>query len=775
MCIRDRLIPDTLDHFVGLVEKKIKDGKPTIAQTDERLKYITISGDDDALRRAHQEACHDHPDVVKYIVAYEKWESRKRPMAVIDLYENTLAEAEASNDGEAITKLRAKLSALWIAANHFPNAMKHWVAADEAKKKEFERKEKNRAEIQEAESGEEGNQDGTKTTLAQKTPIRRQPNAAKKKTFEQTIGGVKKAIDAEDFEAARQVLRKIWRKTRSTVASSYAPPLNRAVNALTWPASPSKSNANKSVAQNKAEVVEAQPAAAERSKRIARGGLAAFTPAQRAAPKASVSAWEKLAEYPFAVEEMELITRVYSAPVNGRPGNASVEKISLGLLKAARNQNGDKATFESLIEQIRIGHLSNRVVGQFLEMVKDGQNLDNDELPAVVEVLLNRLDLTDIGRATDMANLCAKIGQHKRATGLFRHCVLLKPKELGGFVGLLAQAKKHYEGEELMELAESMFELSGQTPEGVSQLLELRLETLSPKVAADRSRSLFDGEISATSTAELQKIVSAVPVFARSGDHDLAAKCLASVLSHNGNPAVSTNPSYSYVNPSSRRLLQVSRNHLIRMFPADTSQYRGNEKWLAAASAAVSKCSDDKDISLDLIVETLLTIAIRQCENSDLKGAAETLSRIDGQWISETPQHQLLAIDVMRLAGQTEQALQLATKLYEQRRLTQLRFGDLLRDKKKVDGLDAAMQLFSELTDLSMDQDLLEAAAEIAEKDQASLELVTEIQAAQAKAKSEYEVRRLAAKKRSETMKRWQQEDSKKLKAKKAASTNASP
>ena len=211
------------------------------------------------------------------------------------------------------------------------------------------------------------------------------------------------------------------------------------------------------------------------------------------------------------------------------------------------------------------------------------------------------------------------------------------------------------------------------------------------------------------------------------------------------------------------------------MFPADTSQYRGNEKWLAAASAAVSKCSDDKDISLDLIVETLLTIAIRQCENSDLKGAAETLSRIDGQWISETPQHQLLAIDVMRLAGQTEQALQLATKLYEQRRLTQLRFGDLLRDKKKVDGLDAAMQLFSELTDLSMDQDLLEAAAEIAEKDQASLELVTEIQAAQAKAKSEYEVRRLAAKKRSETMKRWQQEDSKKLKAKKAASTNASP
>ena len=151
-----------------------------------------------------------------------------------------------------------------------------------------------------------------------------------------------------------------------------------------------------------------------------------------------------------------------------------------------------------------------------------------------------------------------------------------------------------------------------------------------------------------------------------------------------------------------------------------------------------------------------MAIALRQCESDNTKAAAETLSKIDQQWLTESSQHQRLAIDVMRLAGQTERALDLAMKMHAQHRLTHLRFGDLLRDKNSVDGLAAAVELFDELIELSMDKDLLAPAAEIATDDQALLERVEELQADYDTAKKEYDTRLAAAKEREKTMRQWQ-------------------
>ena len=91
----------------------------------------------------------------------------------------------------------------------------------------------------------------------------------------------------------------------------------------------------------------------------------------------------------------------------------------------------------------------------------------------------------------------------------------------------------------------------------------------------------------------------------------------------------------------------------------------------------------------------------------------------------------------MRLAGQAERALGLEMQLYAQGRLTHLRFGDLLRDMHKVNGPARAAELLDELAELSMDKDLLAAAAEIAANDESLRERAEELQAAQDKAEKE--------------------------------------
>lgn len=441
------------------------------------------------------------------------------------------------------------------------------------------------------------------------------------------------------------------------------------------------------------------------------------------------------------------------------PQIAKVRDVSMGLMQVSRNRDGDKATFDSLVQQIRSGQLSDEVLVRFFAMLEDGQSLATADSQSVIDVLLSRLDLTNAGRATQLTGLCANAGQRERAAALYRHCALLTSDTPNSFAGLLAQAKEVYSGVELMELGESMFELTSQNPQDISELLDLRLENLGPKAAADRSRSLFEGEVTATSTAEIGKLIRAVPVFARNGEHELAAKCLAIVLNQYGKadkPAVPATTYYGRLpTANSRKVLKVSRGDIIRMFPADTSQYQDNAEWLAAAVATATECKENEGTSSEIIVETLLTIAMRQCENDDTKAAAETLSSIDQQWLADAPQHELLAIDVMRLAGKTEQALELASKIHAQRRLTHLRFGDLLRDKNEVDGLADAAKLLGELTELSMDKDLLAAAGEIAVDDKALLKQVTELEAAQKKAEKQYNSRRSAAEKRAETMRQW--------------------
>ena len=177
------------------------------------------------------------------------------------------------------------------------------------------------------------------------------------------------------------------------------------------------------------------------------------SPRKNAQPESShENAWKVLADQPFAVSEMQRIMRSQSSPVI-----TNVRDVSLGLLQAARNEHGDEAVFASLVEKIHAGHLSDEVLVHLFAMLEEDYGRINKNNEAVIDVLLDRLDLTNAKRASQLAELCAQVGQRDRATALYRHCALLTTTGSISLASLIEQAKQAFDGDELMALAESMF------------------------------------------------------------------------------------------------------------------------------------------------------------------------------------------------------------------------------------------------------------------------------------------------------------------------------
>jgi Mg-chelatase subunit ChlD len=752
------LVPVATDRFLELVDKNATGEEPTIAHTDQRLALIKQAADEDLLRQAYQRAIKDHPDQTKYTTAYEKWEqSLNRVAVVIELAEQQLAAAvnetdEDNEDGDGNSKTNAvkkRLAALWLSVNHLPNALPYWIVADDQDREQFIAQQQQRAE-------QAKTKQASPNDKAEGQP---QPDAAAekpKRKYAASMSGVKSAIDDEDIPSAQQTLRKIWRALPPAIASPYRSSSSRKrLNGLAWPAEPtSKAAANRAQQDGSEQTDEEQQAAADKARRAARGGLATFTPETRPARAQPPSAWKVLADQPFAVAEMQRILRAQSTPVI-----TNVRDVSLGLLQAERNQRGDEAVFASLVEKIQAGQISDEILVHLFAMLEEDYGRINQDNEAVIDVLLDRLDLTNARRASQLAELCAQVGQRERAMALYRHCALLTTTGSTSLSILIEQAKKSFAGDELMSLAESMFALTNQSVAEAAKILELRLELLDPATAADRSRQLFASDFTADKSGELGKAIRGVPVFARAGDDQLAGQCLAFALRQHGQPRVSASNSYNYYysSSSSRNLLRVTRNDLIRMFPAVGDDYADYDQWLRAAAETAISVADEAQP--EIIVETLLTIALRQCQRDQHSEAADTLSLLTDDMIADAKQHQSLAIDVMRLAGSTDQALQLQTKLHDQKRLSHLRFGDLLRDTAAINGQAAAAELLEELVGLSMDEDLISAASEIAVGNDNLIDRAKQLRSQLETAESEYKSRREAAQQRAETRKQWAADD----------------
>lgn len=762
------LVPVATERFVEHLDKNIKDGKPTTKQTDQRLTLYRQKGDDELLREAYEKAIKDHPKETKYASMYESWQrGKKRGITAIELAEINLAklnEAEPKNETK-IAAAQKSLANLWFSANHPVNGLRYWKIADDKdierfsaekqKQDQIEAKERQQpAQPNEAESkpqrkpepAKQSNpQPATNKPAATKPPARRSGPPTPEKKYPANIVGVKNAIGDEDLDSAAQALRKIWRSFPPVVPSPYGyRTTTKRLNGLIWPADPKKPNevkeADSSGAKSEQEKEAAKLAAKQQTRNRLRGGLSTFDPPERKPATKRQEAWKSLAKYPFAVSEMKRILR--SSPSDNL---ANYSDVLMGLLESRRLKQGDDAVFRSLVEKIQDGQLGDVVLAELFAMLDEDHTRINDQNVAVVDTLLERLDLTNPTRASQLARLCAKIGQRERAKALYKHCALLSASGSPPFATLIGQVKEDFEKEELIQLAESMFELCSQDARSVTQILELRLECLDPETAAARSRDAFSGEQTAKDTYDMQRLVRGVEVFSRAGDDEIAGKCLSTVLLRHGKPRQMPANYYGY-STSSRNLLNVARSDLIRLFPGGDnrdfeSQYLDYRAWLKTATRIAATHVNDESVDQVFLVEVLLVIALRQCELNEHEDAKATLDHVTFELLKEAIKHQSLAIDVIRLAGQFEKSLAVQKMIMDDGKLSHVRFGDYLRDAAAVRGQEHASKLFDELIALSMDEDLLDTAEEVAAGDDAFVAKVEERRREKKAAVEEHEKR----------------------------------
>lgn len=609
-------------------------------------------------------------------------------------------------------------------------------------------------------------------TRAQPTGSQASSSSEKKKTYPTSMSGVKRALDDKDEAAAQKTLRKIWRAYPPVVASPYGRSLpQKRVTGLTWPSTPSSRTSSEQ--QKKPPTDEEKEAAAAKARERARGGIATFTPPVIPPRKRPENAWNKLAEYPFAVSEMQRLVRSQLVPTDlaYRAVRNNVSDISLGILKARRAEIGDDKVFAELIANMTAGNISDDVLAGFFTMLEEDYERINEGNIGVIDVLMQRLDLTNAARASQLADLCGRTGQKERARALFRHCALLSASGGISYAGLIEKARESFEGEALLDLAEEMFTLSKQTPAESIQLINLRAEVLASEDAASRTRDLMKGQLKDNDIQQMQLAVVAAPVFAKVGDYETAAECLDFLLEKNGQPRkLSTDPYRVVITSSStRNLLRTSRRDLIKLFPESPEDYESYSEWLSTAASFAASKSDTAYPSF--LSEMLLTIALRQLEAGLQNDAKSTLQSLPVDAMNEAETLHPLAMDLYHKAGLFEQALSLESKSFKRRSLNHLRFGDLLRHTYSVNGTESAKSILTELTAYSFDEDLLAAAEEVAGEDEDFFAIVTSLKDKAQAAEDEYKSRTEAAAERNRKRAEWRKQDAASASKKKNGAT----
>ena len=776
------LLPVAPERFLSQLESTGKDGKPTLKEMDARINLLRQIGKSPVLRDTYEEAVRLFPDQSKYSRALTAL--LPKPGNVyedIRMQEEKLSELAAQEDisdkekhQSQMDSIRLKLSSLWMSVQHRPNAMTHWRIVDDHQrdaggnpKKGVDappKTDSQKVKVEDA-SGKATPKASGKTltpakpgALKQRIPGRpalkpgkpklATKDAKKDVKYAASMLGVKRAIDAEDEEGALRAIRSMWRTLPPAVSSPYGSRITSKRLNLSWPASKTAPNTATPSIQSKEKAAEQAAAEATLARVRGRRGLGTFVPIEKPAPKRPTSGWDVLATHPFALPEMRRIVR--ASILN--PAHASA--VSLGLLKADRIANGDEATLESIIQTIHSGNLSKDVMAGFFQIVSDQPDLIDESNEAVLDVLMDRLSFSNGGQFASLAPLYARIGQLDRAAVLYQVAASFPPTGSTSFERLINQAKEHFQGNELLELAEAMYAVAYMPETALPSVLELRMESSPADEAAAASRAEFEGDLTIHDNFQIRKLTAGAVMFARSGDFELATQCVETVLRQHGRGMVpkNLNPGHYYINRSSTRPLTLTRQNLFELFPEPSELPDPHLRtWLQTAGSAVNGLRADESVKQDFLCQTLLTIALRQMQTGDNESAKATLALVDKDLLSNAPTHELLAVDLFRKAGLLQRAVDLQQEMQADGRLVYLRFGDLVRDSQELEGTEKAQLVFEELIQLSMDEDLFKAGEEISSEDPVFSKTVAQFREQAVTAEAEFKKRSAAAASRSST------------------------
>jgi Ca-activated chloride channel family protein len=775
----------------------------SIADYDKRFALLSRLRATDATAGLYAEAAKKYPKEAKFTSPAKRSSTRPRNVYQdIEMQAKRLDALLKKKDVSDVAKhikeqdvIRTRLSSLWNSVEHRVNAMEHWSVVDthdreafEKAQKEKEAKEnanakgankpveperdrKNVANVGEASdaanrvgkksgsvkspvvaggvrskgSAAVGTSSPTKPTQGNVTAQVSKNKAAKKpeKKYTKGVLGVKEAMDAGDEAGVIRGIRSMWRILPPVSSSPYQSRVVRRPLNILWPASKSVSpTTGKESEESKREVARKSADAAEKARQTKRGGLSTFVPPVRSASVPRTSAWDVLAERAYALPEMNRIVRSsFLSPAAAKP-------VSLGLLHAERLAKGDKVVLAGLVNDIREGRGSQTVLDGFFKLVSEKPELIDASNQGILDVLTDQLGIKNGSEAQLLAPLYAQVGDLKTAAMLYRVSAFFPSKNSNYFSALVSEAEQFYEGDELLELVESMFNTVYDRRVALPSVLRVRSELQSAQEAAEAARRDLPVEAALHDNYDVETLIVAANVFAADGDYKRAAGCVDSLLRRHGKPFEPrlVNASQYYVNRSRGRPWKLTRQNFLDLFDNVGDAERDNSLgWLTEAGKVVGALRAVESIDQAGVGEALLTIAYRQAEAGDMEAARLTLDMVDDELLKSTGNLDLVLVDLCRDAGLISRAVRLQAALQQEGNLPYVRFGEFVRDTESISGAEKAMKLFEQLVMLSLSSDLLVAGKDVAGENAVFLTRVADHEAEKVAADAEYQRRLTAA------------------------------
>ena len=783
-----------------------KNGELTIDDYSKRITMLQRLRVPEVLQSVYAQAAKSFPDESRFRVPAPRRSSTvKSDLQNIVLQEKQLKDLNAerkranSDDGRLAVQRKqnpvlSRLAAAWVKVDHPVNALKTWAIYDENQQslkknavgnKEAAETEKKMGQPEAGKPAESpvnslsvSGSSGSKTAPARNAsrlvnpkqtrgaiplnPPRKPGQPAKgmavkltptgkptnskssvskpevKKKYAKGVSGVKEALEAEDKEGVLRGVRGVWRVLPPAVSSPYGSrvvtkPLN-----LTWPTSATARNPA-TVKPQQSAIEKKTTALSERSRK--RGGLSTFVPLEAAPPKPRTSMWEVLAEYPYVLPEMERVVRSsFTAPQNAKP-------VSLGLLRADRLSRGDEQVLAELIGNIRDGQLTSRVLDGFFEIVGEEPGRINDTNKQVLESLMDQLGVKNAEQARLLAPLYAETGDRKKAAALYVVAAFFPTRSGDAFSKLVSSAEDYFEGKDLLDLVEAMFVTAYDRKSALPRVLELRRDLLAVADAAAATQRDFTMPRQIHDPFDVRTLIAAAAIHAANAEHAAAVDCMHALLKQHGKPLPPkvTSPAQYYYRPGTGRAWKLTRRNLLDLFDVSSrATIEQRKAWLNAAAVAVAEYRGDSDFDQNVVCEALLTIAYHQSAAELIEDVKTTCLMLDDAMLSSAGELRALAVDLMRVGGLPEQVFKVEEMMLQDKTLTHVRFGDFVRDAAAVQGAASGRERFTQLCQLSLDQDLLAAGKELSEGDAGFAKTVVELE--KAKAAAEEALRKRASK-----------------------------
>ncbi len=412
-----------------------------------------------------------------------------------------------------------------------------------------------------------------------------------------TMLRVKEAVEVEDWAKAKTIFRRLWRSfpaeesSRRHYGVTYHFGGSFGRNRYRWPEDP--------------EEREEDP---EEERQPHRGGLESWSDEEPEPVEAPITAFEKLAEFEFGVEELERMLR------SKNPLELEQEReVFGGLLRARLLRDGEQETRDALVAAVAEGRASMVETNVLLTLLDRFPELSDDATRGVLDDLLQEVRPTDLGPLRSLARVHARQGNRAEARRIYTWCATRT--DGSGFPRfgsaptipvreLLKEVTEELDGEDRLAVIEAVIDFANPRDYPWARqsfetlVLDTFLDLLEPAAAVERCREVLEGATDFREGLRRDTAKRAAAVWARAGEVEKAVRCLEYGVCSLPEDVVEGDEGFwnSPTNPG-----YFGTRDIRQLFPADSGKLAAPKEWFVAAASAMRGWLEEDRVREDAV------------------------------------------------------------------------------------------------------------------------------------------------------------------------------